>query len=360
MQEYKVYKAGQEGASRRESVPDSETEAGDWNADTFIEYIKRNNGVIEGKTLPVDKKMLFRDFDLYVSKDLKPAVLAGPNGLQQYDRSAIREVIEKDVYGASMKDVKKYLKQTLLTVTDKEREISVRAQNNWDEFTPAEQVEHYENILSAEELEELITDLEEGNFGNVLSEVKNGIFSLEQQIGALRLKQHNTADNYGEKISELEQKMLQLESLERRLLAESRVNYKVDDSSIYETLEKKGKFLNESSSLDNDDLSDEIDQLFIDINRKNYTNAIRTLNTMIKRNKYIINLATSNGPQVRFSNDDEIKRTEFVQGKEILQEQYGSMSLAKTETNKLIKYRDALIDRDRKSRYGGSLYKKQQ
>lgn len=118
-----------------------------------------SKGMIENRDkniqLPDDNEELFRNFDKYVPKDFKPYLLA-TTPPRMMNRETIKSLLEKDLYGATMKEVEKYFEDKM---SKAEKDMSKKNTSD-EEIKKYDEAVDLSNSLSFGSLEHPLGKLE--------------------------------------------------------------------------------------------------------------------------------------------------------------------------------------------------------
>lgn len=101
-------------------IEDNESEKKNESQKNHFDVLKMTIERKTGKKLPENKEQLFRDFDNLVAKDIDHIDIADKvkpedkhNSLYRYNREGIKSELEKDLYGATMKEINDYFTKEL-------------------------------------------------------------------------------------------------------------------------------------------------------------------------------------------------------------------------------------------------------
>lgn len=118
-----------------------------------------SKGMIENRDkniqLPDDNEELFRNFDKYVPKDFRPYLLA-TTPPRMMNREAIKKLLERDLYGATMEEVEKYFEDKM---SKAEKDMSKKNSSD-EEIRKYDEAIDLSNSLSFGSLEHPLGKLE--------------------------------------------------------------------------------------------------------------------------------------------------------------------------------------------------------
>lgn len=121
---------------------------------TFSKGLITRGGTLDIE-LPEDNEELFQNFDKYIPDDFEPYLLA-TYPPKQIDKEVLKKLLEKDLYGATMDDVKKYSDKRL---TKAEKNLDKHGSSDWESLEHDRAVK-FSNSLESNSLETTLGMLE--------------------------------------------------------------------------------------------------------------------------------------------------------------------------------------------------------